>query len=100
MNGSGDFFHHAFLLIGEEVLLVYAADRILQLGDLLIAGFAFSDEFLLGDRAGYAQVDQLRALIFDGLNLLFELFNMRIVGVYGKHGLNDRKQISGDFLFL
>ena len=54
----------------------------------------------LGDRAGYAQVNQLRALIFDGLNLLFEFFNMRIVGVYGKHGLNDRKQISGDFLFL
>lgn len=42
-----------------------------------------SDEFLLGDRAGYAQVDQLRALIFDSLNLLFELINMRIVGVYG-----------------
>lgn len=83
MNGSGDFFHHAFLLIGEEVLLVYAADRILKLGDLLIAGFAFRDEFLLGDRAGYAQVNQLRALIFDSLNLLFELFNMRIVGVYG-----------------
>ena len=75
MNGSGDFFHHAFLLIGEEVLLVYAADRILQLANLLIAGFAFSDEFLLGDRAGYAQVDQLRALILDSLNLLFELFN-------------------------
>ena len=54
MNGSGDFFHHAFLLIGEEVLLVYAADRILKLGDLLIAGFAFSDEFLLGDCTGYA----------------------------------------------
>ena len=100
MNGSGDFFHHAFLLIGEEVLLVYAADRILQRGNLLIAGFAFSDEFLLGDRAGYAQVDQLRALILDSLNLLFEFFNMRIVGVYGKHGLNDRKQICGDFLFL
>ena len=63
MNGSGDFFHHAFLLIGEEVLLVYAADRILQLGDLLIAGFAFRDEFLLGDRAGYAQVNQLRARV-------------------------------------
>ena len=46
------------------------------------------------------EVNQLRALIFDSLNLLFELFNMRIVGVYGKHGLNDRKQISGDFLFL
>ena len=100
MNGSGDFFHHAFLLIGEEVLLVYAADRILQLGNLLIADFAFRDEFLLGDCAGYAQVNQLRALIFDGLNLLFEFFNMRIVDVYGKHGLNDRKQICGDFLFL
>ena len=50
--------------------MVYAADRILQRGNLLIAGFAFSDEFLLGDRAGYAQVNQLRALIFDGLNLL------------------------------
>ena len=46
------------------------------------------------------EVNQLRALIFDGLNLLFEVFNMRIVDVYGKHGLNDRKQICGDFLFL
>ena len=46
------------------------------------------------------EVNQLRALIFDGLNLLFEFFNVRIVGVYGKHGLNDRKQICGDFLFL
>ena len=68
MNGSGDFFHHAFLLIGEEVLLVYAADRILQLANLLIAGFAFRDELQLGDRAGYAQDKQLRALILDALN--------------------------------
>ena len=38
----------------DKVLLVYAADRILQFGNLLIAGFAFSDEFLLGDCTGYA----------------------------------------------